>query len=236
MRVAIMQPYFFPYLPYFHLIDAVDIFVVLDNVQFPKGGWVNRNKVLIQGKEAWVTVPTSSSGRSIREKSYIASPYFFRKFRATMLTEYSRAPGLQKIFEITDEWESLGEREVSRVNMFLIGKLLTELGGRRPKFLNISCLKLDPELRGQERVVAAAKELAASQYVNLPGGQTLYQAAAFEKEGIELKFVSSDFPPYPQQSSNFVPGLSVLDMALRSPEMFAAATRATHYKLISANV
>ncbi len=57
MKLAIMQPYFFPYIGYFQLINTVDEFVVYDNIEFTKKGWINRNRILVNGKDEYITLP-----------------------------------------------------------------------------------------------------------------------------------------------------------------------------------
>lgn len=235
MRIGVMQPYFFPYLGYFHLMNAVDIFVVLDDVQYSKGGWVNRNRVLIQGKPAWLTVPISSVGKSIQEKSYLVNPKWHSKLRRTLYQAYPDAPGLTALEAILDEWMSSHHMTVSETNMWLINRILDTFCEKSPEFRNVSSLGLEPGLRGVDKVLTACKALGGGMYVNLPGGRSLYSSAEFEEVGVELRFVSSRFPRYPQQFHDFIPGLSILDMVLQAPERLAVATGPEHYNLVSEN-
>lgn len=213
MKLAIMQPYFLPYLGYFHLLDAVDTFVVLDTVKYPNGGWVNRNRVLIQGRESWLTVPVRSEGQNICDKSYDLSAGYFKKLRSTIWHAYPRGERLESFLDVISEWQRSGMSRVSEVNVFFIFEFLTRLGRNRPEFLAANSFDVG-KLVGQQRVLEIVRSSGASQYINLSGGEALYDSAAFKDAGVELLFVHSNFLPYSQRSDSFVQRLSTLDFFL----------------------
>jgi hypothetical protein len=216
-------------------MNAVDLFVILDDVKFSKGGWINRNRILVGGKIKWVTAPISSTENLICDKTYLTSEKFFRQLRATISQSYSKTAGLSSVFEIIDHWEGLDSANVSEVNMALLRGVLNQVSSRLPEFIPVSSLGLSSALNGQERVIAAVKKLNGSSYVNLPGGRNLYAADKFADAGVELTFVSSSFPKYPQQSDEFIEGLSILDALLMAPGHVGHLTGPESYELIPAD-
>lgn len=235
MKVGVMQPYLFPYLGYFHLMDAVDLFVILDDVKFSKGGWVNRNRILVGGEIKWITAPISSTENLICDKTYRTSEKFFRQLRTTISQSYSKTAGLSSVIEIIDHWEGLDSANVSDVNMAMLRGVSNRVSSRLPEFISVSSLGLNSDLNGQEKVIAAVKKLDGSNYVNLPGGQNLYDADKFADQGVELSFVSSSFPRYPQKSDKFIEGVSILDALLMAPGDVEHLTGSESYELITAD-
>jgi hypothetical protein len=217
MRLAIMQPYFFPYVGYFQLIASVDRFVVYDDVAFIKNGWINRNRILTSNGVAYLTVPLSgaSSFRSIRDTGCAPPATWRDKMLRTLAQVYARAP----------------ERNAG---MAIVEKVLKEADGQLVRDLAVSSLRevcayagLDvawqdsatvygnSDLAGVERVLDICRREAATTYINLPGGRSLYDSALFASRAIELKFVVPVLEPYPQpRTKEFVPGLSVLDLLM----------------------
>lgn len=214
MKIAIMQPYFMPYLGYFHLLDAVDIFVVLDDVRYPKNGWVNRNRIVMNGEPAWLTVPVSSEGRHISEKTYSMDERFFVKTAKKLTQLYSASDSLACVLELFGRWRESGDKNVSTVNMMLIQSVCSTIGLRTPTFLRSSQLSLSKGAVAETRVIEICLSLGASQYVNLPGGEALYEHENFARAGLKLSFVRSQFQPYAQRAKTFLPKLSVLDLLL----------------------
>ena len=213
MRLAVMQPYFLPYIGYFHLLDAVDTLVVLDTVKFPKSGWVNRNKIMIQARESWLTVPVESGGEVISSKSYLTDERFFEKLKRSLARAYGNSGELMNFFELVNKWSSSGQNSVTDVNVFLLKEMLKGLHRRCPNIIKASSLNQDHG-SGQERILRIASSLGASKYINLSGGENLYDELAFKAAGIELLFVQSIFPAYRQRGDVFLPRLSVLDFYL----------------------
>jgi hypothetical protein len=228
-----MQPYFFPYLGYFHLIDAVDCFVVLDNVDYPKNGWVNRNRILINSEVSWFTVPVYSAGALITEKRYALDARFFDIAKRKVSQAYGNSASLGKILGMFDNWQSSKDTRVASVNTMLLQAACEILAIRRPVFMASSEITIAPELAGKRRVYEICKELGASEYVNLPGGATLYSSEEFQLQGLALRFVESQFSPYPQRSTTFFPRLSVLDLLLNGSDGFLDWAGTRSYELSS---
>ncbi|MDL5032864.1 WbqC family protein [Pelomonas sp. APW6] len=212
MRVAIMQPYFLPYIGYFQLMGQVDCFVVYDNIKYTKKGWINRNRLLRNGEPVTFSLPLAagSDALDIRDR-HLAQDFNRRKLLAQLTEAYRLAPQ----FPALKAWlEELVLFDENRLFDYLLHSL-RQVHSR----LALSCelrvsssVDADHELRGQERVLAICKALGATTYINPTGGVELYEPAAFAAQGIELKFLKSTLPTYPQGPHPHVPALSIIDV------------------------
>lgn len=223
MKVAIMQPYIFPYIGYFQLINAVDHFVFYDDVNFIKQGWVNRNKILVQGKSTLFTVPLkkSSSFKIIHET--LLHPTLFKKwkkkFLKTVEQSYKKAPYFDVIFPLvkraldTDDNSSISEVAIKSVN-----EVLNYLQLERNIFISSTDFAETTILGRADRIIAITKKLAADEYVNSPGGKELYDKKYFHENGINLNFINSEIMEYDQGVSNFIPALSIIDVLMYNSE------------------
>lgn len=185
--VAIMQPYFVPYAGYFRLLAAADLFVIYDCVQFPRRGWVHRNRLLdAAGELQWLTLPLAKAPRDAAIRDLV-----FRSDAAqAMATEMRRFPLLAG-----DDPHGLLDavRDVRGAPLGYIERLLALAGralGLPWRVLRSSSLEIPAELRGQDRILAIAQAVGARRYVNPPGGRELYQHDRFAGAGVELRFLS----------------------------------------------
>ncbi|WP_424965514.1 WbqC family protein [Dinoroseobacter sp. S375] len=179
MRVAVMQPYLYPYPLYFHLIASVDLFVLFDCVQFPRRGRIHRAPLPDGG---WLTLPLARQPRDTR----IADLAFADDAPTLWAERCAALPWLS-----AEMAETLAAPFAQGVTTYLEGQLrraCTMLGIETP-FLRSSTLALPADLRGQDRVMAAARAVEATTYVNLPGGRDLYSPAAFRAQGLGLAFL-----------------------------------------------
>ncbi|MBX2980699.1 MAG: WbqC family protein [Flavobacteriales bacterium] len=217
MTLAVMQPYLFPYLGYFQLIHAVDRFVVYDDVNYMKQGWVNRNRVLVNGEPHMFTLPLRGASSFAMIHELEIDPRQFGpwrdKFLRTLGQAYAKAPHVQRVQELV---RSLFEGSHYRLEDALLASLRgvmhhlhihTEVVPSSRKYGNA-------HLRGQDRVLDICKQEGAKRYVNAIGGKDLYEKAVFGGAGIELRFLRSALPPYPQFAGPFVPGLSIIDVLM----------------------
>ena len=187
--------------------------MILDNVKYAKGGWVNRNRILVQGQEAWLSVPVGADGDNIADKVCILDNRFFHRITGTVSRNYPRGQRLLDFLGMVRTWEESGMVKVSEVNLFFLKEISKKLGIVFPSVEWASSLR-DSGQVGQERIINLAHSLGATTYVNLSGGEDLYDPRKFEEKGIELSFVRSEFPAYQQRSDTFIPKLSVLDFFL----------------------
>lgn len=231
MRVAVMQPYFLPYLGYFQLLAAVDRFVLLDDVNYITRGWIPRNRIWRLGKPSWLTIPLvgASQNRFIQDLEILPDDGWKEKMRRKVMDAYAGAPqfcAVMPVFSeiVADASGNLSwflERTLSRVNEFI---------GIKTTLVTASALHPREGLKGQERILEICRREGASVYVNLPGGRALYDSAPFENAGVLLRFLGS-----PQAdlrcSGDEGPVLSILDLLmLNPPDLVLAAIR--NYQLL----
>jgi hypothetical protein len=219
-KLAVMQPYFFPYIGYFQLVHAVDEFVFLDDVSFIKGGYINRNSILLNGRAYRFTIPVQdvSSFRTIREHRYVDS---LQKFQELLRHAYRRAPQFEAVSALIAELLAASDRSVAAINAASVEATFKYLGIDKPFFYS-STLDPDPELTGEARVIGLCENRHASVYINAAGGRALYDPARFAARGVALGFIEPRFPEYRQNASSFVAGLSMIDVLMwNSPEQVA---------------
>jgi len=185
--VAIMQPYFIPYAGYFRLFAASDLFVIFDCVQFPRQGWVHRNRLVdISGKERWLTLPLAKAPQKVLIRDLRFAPNaeaeFLHRLRPFSLAAPNLAAG-----PVIEALHSVDGRPVDYI-VRLLERVVTYLG--LPwTVIRSSSLNLPASFRGQDRILEIARRLGAGRYVNASGGLDLYQPAAFADAGIDLKFL-----------------------------------------------
>lgn len=220
MKVGIMQPYFVPYLGYWQLLNAVDRYVIYDDVNFIKGGWINRNRILYQGEPKYFNIKMqgASSNRLINEVLVDPSEEWRRSALAFLEQAYKKAPYFEQTKCLVEK--ILGCTESSLV-LFLYNSTVRvcELLGIQTKIYLASELKTNRSsgLHAQDRVIAVCKELNADTYYNAIGGQPLYSKEDFVNNGLELKFLQANLHPYTQFGQEFVPGLSIIDVLMFNP-------------------
>lgn len=212
MKLAIMQPYYFPYIGYWQLIHAVDRFVIYDDVNYIKGGWINRNRLLINDKPAYITVPLyqSSSYKRICDTALHPSPIWRDKLVKMVENTYRKASCFTEVFPVVEE---LIRYESDNLADYLANQLRT-----LSVFMNIDTYFIvssryyeNDNLSGQDRILDTCKREGATTYINPQGGQGLYKTEIFRNAGITLRFISMRTIPYTQRASEFVPYLSIID-------------------------
>lgn len=212
MKLAIMQPYLFPYIGYFQLIRAVDTFVVYDDVNFIKGGWINRNFFLANGEKSRFTLELlgASSNVLINQVSVGRNRL---KLCKSIKQAYSKAPEFGAVFPIV---ESIIMNEEEGLAKYINNGLQTICSylSLCPDWHISSDLNKNNELSGQDKVLDICKSLGADHYINVPGGKELYNQESFAAQGIELSFIHPDAIEYKQFGKSFVPDLSILDVMM----------------------
>ncbi len=214
-RLAIMQPYLFPYIGYFQLINAVDKFVVYDDVNFIKQGWINRNNILLNNKSFLFTVPVKdiSSYKLICEMEISERIDWASKLLKTIQQSYKRAPYFNLVFPMVASVLTSKERYISKLALRSIKETLHYLG-MQIKINESSTSYHNRELRSQERVLDICQKELASHYINPAGGKNLYSKYAFQTHNIHLSFLEPKLVKYQQFNSKFIPWLSILDVMM----------------------
>ena len=220
MRVAIMQPYLFPYLGYLQLASAVDRFVFYDDVAFIKGGWINRNRILVNGAPHWLTVPLHglSPHTAIAETAVAADRRWLAKASATLAMAYAKAPYAGPVTDLV--LGVLDRAQGGSIADAAIDSVVSVLDYLDLPLAHERSSTAFAETRGTgrtERVVEIARRCGATRYVNAIGGTDLYEPADFSAAGIELTFLESAPPAYPQHGTTaFVPALSIIDVLMNN--------------------
>lgn len=217
MKLAIMQPYFFPYIGYWQLINAVDRFVIYDDVNYIKGGWINRNRLLINGEPRYITVPLeqSSSHKLICDIVMRKSPLWRNKLVRMIEITYRKAPCFDEVFPVV---EKLIRHQTDSLSDYLSNQLqtLSSFMGIDTRFVLSSRCYNNKEFTRQERILDICKHEAATVYVNLQGGRALYDTESFRNSGMDLRFMVTRPIPYKQRAEGFVPSLSIIDVLMEN--------------------
>ncbi len=236
MRLAIMQPYFFPYIGYFQLIAAADKFILYDNLCYIKKGWINRNRIRLKGRDVvYCSVPVRgvSSFAKIRDVKIDYSQRWPGKFLDLISFNYRKAPFFDEVFPVIENAVSVEAERIGELNCHTVRTVAGFLGIATEITDDISPYQdleeavrngseMVPELTRSyqvadvksTRVIYICKKEDAQVYINAIGGKGLYYKDQFARNGIELHFVESSFTPYDQFGDEFAPGLSVIDVLM----------------------
>lgn len=215
MKIAVMQPYFFPHLAYFQLINAVNKFIVYDDVNYINRGWINRNNILLDGKPFLITLPVSeaSQNKKIYEITIATDRKAIDKLLRTLSINYKKAPYFEPVYELIIPLfrnNGLSIAEFNLLQLEAICKYLnitTQIQGSSKHYGNT-------HLTGAERIVDICTRESANGYVNPIGGVELYDRKLFKGKGVELLFLKPLSTEYTQYNHPFVAGLSIIDVMM----------------------
>jgi hypothetical protein len=232
MKLAIMQPYFLPYIGYFQLIAGVDLFIVYDNIKYTKKGWINRNRMLQNGKDVMFSLPLKTDSDYLDVCQRELSTDFNRNGLLNQFKgAYRRAPYFEQTFPLIEEIVHHGNANLFQFLQHSIVKTCKHLG-ITTKIKNSSEIAVDHALKNQDKVLALCEAVAATTYVNAIGGMELYSKDTFRDKGIDLKFIQSNPFEYPQLGDAFVPWLSITDVMMFNPLETIQDCISTNYELI----
>lgn len=217
MKLGIMQPYFFPYLGYWQLMNAVDHYVIYDDVNFIKGGRINRNAVLMNGAPSNINLILNgaSPNKLINEVQVKNDPLPKTKLIKTLEACYGRAPYFKQVMPLLEEVILQDEESLPkylRRSFEVVGGYL----GIQTNLVMSSELDKDCSLKGYKKVIEICKLFGATEYYNSVNGIPLYEPhrEEFEQEGIQLCFPKMRDIHYPQYKGEFVPNLSIIDVMM----------------------
>jgi hypothetical protein len=227
-----MQPYFLPYIGYFQLIAAVDLFVVYDNIKYTKKGWINRNRMLQNGKDAVFSLPlkNDSDFLNVCERE-LAATFDRDKLLSQLRGAYGRAPFFAQTFPLIEQVVGYEDANLFRFLHHSIVRTCDHLGIETEIRVS-STLAIDHGLKSQEKVLAICKAAHADAYINAIGGAELYSREAFAQQRIELKFIRPKPFEYPQLGDSFVPWLSIVDVMMFNPLDTVRDTIRAGYELV----
>lgn len=218
MKLGIMQPYFLPYIGYWQLMNAVDRYVVYDDVNYINRGWINRNRILIRGNPAYFNLPMSgaSQNKLIREIGVDHESRILEKNLKTVEMAYKKAPCFDAVFPLMQKILSGKEESLSGF-LFDSIKIICDYLEIDTELLLSSGLNKNNALKGEDKILEICTVLGASEYYNAIGGRELYSYERFRERGIQLKFVKTDRIEYTQFGNEFQPNLSILDVMMFNP-------------------
>jgi hypothetical protein len=219
MKLAIMQPYFFPYIGYFQLMHAVDEFVVYDNIEFSRKGWIHRNRILVNNAAAYISLPVKKDSDYLPVcDRYLAEtwPVEKKKLYNRIAEAYRKAPFFNPVISVVEACLDVDERNLFRFILHSLNQVRSYLGIVTPMRIS-SQVAIDHNLKAQDKVLALCKACNASEYINPIGGVELYGRDRFAEEGIDLQFLKANPITYSQFQGEFVPSLSIIDVMMFNP-------------------
>ena len=216
-----MQPYLFPYIGYFQLMHAVDRFVVYDDVAYIKQGWINRNRMLINGAPSFFVVPIKhASSFALICDTLIDDDRQHARWAERLLKSfdnaYRRAPEFPRVFPLLESVFTCGTTKIADLALASL-KAVASFLDIRTSIVDSSRRYANADLKGEERVLSICAAEGATHYVNVPGGRELYSREHFKSRGLTLSFVDPRPIEYRQFGGPFVPSLSIVDVLMFNP-------------------
>lgn len=213
MIIAGNQPYFLPYLGFWQLVNAADLFLIGDNYNFIKRGWIQRNRILVNGQPHFLGLEVKhiTSFKKINETEFV--DFDVGQKLNTVCRAYRRAPQFDAGYALIKKILNFPERNVAEF-LFHSIKAVSQYLEINTKFIKSSEIEGNDNYRREYRIFDFCKRLGGDTYINAVGGQDLYHFDDFEKHGVTLKFIRPNIRPYKQFHNEFVPGLSILDVIM----------------------
>ncbi|GAB0167070.1 WbqC family protein [Lysinibacillus sp. CTST325] len=217
MRVAIMQPYFFPYIGYFSLLQAADMFVILDTVQFQRKSWMKRNKIItFKGGSTYIKLPVKKAPlNTLINQIVINNEEDWKTALFNQLLVYKKAPFYNETISLVKSILYEDTKKLVDVNK----NILLEISN----YLGLNCeivvfsemnIKVEDVNSADEWALNISKALNATEYINPPGGVSFFNKQKYKDSNIELKFINNKLQQYKQFHFNFIPGLSIIDVMM----------------------
>ncbi|MCI8536585.1 MAG: WbqC family protein [Hungatella sp.] len=215
MKLGIMQPYFFPYIGYWQLMNAVDTYVVYDDVNYINRGWINRNRILVAKKPQYINLNLSgaSQNKLINEIELSKDLSYVQKIFRTLELNYKKAPYYHITMDLIDK---ILNNPQTNLAIFLFDQiqLISRYLEIDTKLILSSSISKNNSLHGENKILEICHCLKANIYYNAIGGKTLYSKENFENRGIALKFLETDDIYYKQFGENFFDNLSIIDVMM----------------------
>ncbi|WP_170800052.1 WbqC family protein [Stutzerimonas stutzeri] len=213
MKLAVMQPYFFPYLGYYQLAASVDHFVFLDDVSFIRRGYINRNQILLHGQPFRFSLPVIAASQNCRIDE-LRFKGGHSQFLQQLRHAYRRATYFEEAFSLVEAVCQRSDQNVARLCAASIEEVFKFIG--RPFFSSFASSK-PSQARGEARILELCERFGADTYHNASGGRGLYNANVFKEREVRLRFIGGYFPTYTQVGQgSFAPGLSMIDVLMNN--------------------
>ncbi len=216
MKTGIMQPYFLPYLGYFQLMNACDVFVIYDNIKFTKKGWIHRNRMLLNGRDQLFSLPLKSDSDFLNIDKRAISDDFDKernKILGQIRSSYGKAPYFSQVYPLVENIFNSLEKNLFQFIFSSITSVSKYLSINTPVIVS-SNVDIDHTLKGKDKVMELCRKTGGNTYINPIGGLELYDKEEFKAHGIDLYFHKMRPITYPQNGNAFVPYLSILDVLM----------------------
>lgn len=215
MIACVHQPNFIPWMGFFAKVAASDVYIVMDNVQFPRNSWVNRVRIGGNGLPVWLTVPVRHSGELERRIGDVEISWehdWSRKHLATIGQRYARSPFLHPVLNSIEEIFSRRHRLLADQNVELIESMLALCAIKRPLIRGTS---LPATGAGSALIAAMCRDAGATEYLAGKGAAAYEDLALYADSGIAYRRLDYDQPQYAQRGHDgFEAGLSIIDVLL----------------------
>lgn len=216
--VAIHQPNFFPWLGYFDKIAGADVFVFLDDVQFPKTGgvWSNRVKLLISGEARWVTaaIDRSYSGvRKINEMHFLNTNPWRQKLLKTIEASYKKHPFYDEAMNVFGPLIENPESNIAEYNMYAVTEIASAIGLEIP--MSVRASSIASEATSNELLCELTLAVGGDTYICGGGADGYQDETVFKKNSVTLNYQNFKHPQYRQHKrDDFISGLSIMDVVM----------------------
>ena len=222
MKVAIVQPYSFPYIGYFQLIKAVDVFVFYDDVHFIKTGWINRNNILVNGNSSLFTIPLvkPSQNSLINEIGLSIDDKWRSTFYKKLSHSYGKAPYFREVMALIQPLLDMEYNNIAQLAIESVMSISNYLGLNTEFKVSSEHFNESRGMDRADRLIEITKSLRGDIYVNPTGGNDLYSQAYFKSKSIELKFIEGDSFVYQQFNGSFIDRLSIIDTLMFNTKSF----------------
>ena len=222
MRLGVMQPYFFPYLGYFDLINRTDTWVVFDTVQYISRGWMNRNRILHQNRADWqyINMPVKKHAQTapITSIEIADDPKWKDRILGQLIHYRKHAPYYQEVTALLEGCFSTSTTSLSQLNVETLERVCAYLDiPFNYQYSSELALDLDSVEGAEAKVLAIAETLGATEYINPSGGRDLYNPDNFSRAGIQLHFQAFESFAYSCGGYTFIPNLSIVDVMMWNP-------------------
>lgn len=218
MKLGIMQPYLFPYLGYFDLINYSDRWIIFDTVQHIRHGWINRNRILKPGGDwQYITVPLKKHGREtlIKDVEISANKDWKTRILAQLQHYKKKAPYFGETYQLVEDCLTVDERSISRLNAAILEKICQHLSiPFEFEYFSKMNLELEPAKEPGDWALRISDKLGAKEYVNPPGGATIFDSARFDEIGIKLTIRHMPALEYECRDYDYIPNLSIIDVLM----------------------
>jgi hypothetical protein len=217
MKIGIMQPYIFPYIGYFQLVNTCDVFVFYDDVHYIKNGWIDRNRILSNNTATYFKVPLSkaSSFTNICDTQIHKDEYdkWLLKFIKTLQNCYGKAPHYANTIDIVLKILTTKHETISQLAIHSVTELSKQLH-LNTIFKTSSNTYNNKHLSRDDRLIDICHQEGGSHYINMEGGRHLYSESYFQKNNMTLNFLQPELREYKQNKNTFISGLSIIDVLM----------------------